>query len=147
MTLATGSCTTTLESSTPDHAVVKWHWIAGATTGSMATAVTDSAFVTPDGATKFIDGMKAIYAITVPISTPVDNYDVSINDSFGCDIFGGAMLNRSSTLTQQALAEDSSGGVFAVGRFVNTGLRLSIAGNGGTPGTGASGTVRVMFVR
>ena len=145
MTLATGSCTTTLESSDANHAVVKWDWLVGSTTGSMATAVTDSAFVTPDGAASFIKGMKAVFAITVPGSTtaPTDNYDITINDSFGCDVFGGAMANRSSTLTQQALTE-ASGAVFAVGRWVNSGLRLSIAGNAVTA---ASGSVRVVLAR
>ena len=147
--MATGSCTTTLESSDKDHAVVKWVWLASDGTGSMATAVGDSTYVTPDGVQKFIHGMRAVFAITTPgtTKTPLTGHDIEITDSFGCNIFGGALNDLPSVGVRQVHVQDVSGGVFAVGRYVNTGLRLSIGDNGGVNGTGSSGTVRVILMR
>jgi len=74
-------------------------------------------------------------------------HDIEILDSFGCNLFGGALDDLPSVGVRQVHVQDVSGGVFAVGRYVNTGLRLSIGDNGGVNGTGSSGTVRVILMR
>ena len=149
--MATGSCTTTIESYSPDkrHAVVKWVWLASDNTGSMATAVSDSSYVTDSNAAKFIHGMRAVFAVTTPgtTKTPLAGHDIEILDSFGCNLFGGALDDLPSVGVRQVHVQDVSGGVFAVGRYVNTGLRLSIGDNAGVNGTGSSGTVRVILMR
>lgn len=66
--------------------------------------------------------------VTIPdaVTPPQASYDITILDANGVDIFGGELLNRSQTLSQQAVP--SIGSVYGA-RFFNGVLTVAIAGN------------------
>ncbi len=68
-----------------------------------------------------------VLAITDPGATaPTANYDITIEDEFGVDIMGGALTDRSATLTEQAMPLIA---VTPVPRMVNGALTFKLANN------------------
>ena len=138
--MATGSITQTMEQTSinPHQVTLKLAWVAGDATGSISSATISS------NLRKTVIGKKALFAITDPGGTtaPTDNYDIAITDGYGCDVFGGALSNRSSTAVQQKMAEDTSGNVFQSGRLITSTLSFAITGNAVT---GASGSIFVVL--
>ena len=51
--------------------------------------------------TKEING-AVTYADTIPVSAPTANYDITLKNSDGLDIFGTALSNRSATTPERA---------------------------------------------
>ena len=79
------------------------------TTFSCAGDTSDGSF--PEFTTdKNIDG-KVLFVVTDPsgVTAPTDNYDIVFNDSTTCDVFGGELANRSTSVTQQAEPKIGSG--------------------------------------
>jgi len=76
-------------------------WVADDTNGSV-----------PDTAIDDVDmlGRYCVLAVTDPDSgtAPTDNYDITIEDEYGCDIFGGALENRDTANSEQAVPKVNS---------------------------------------
>ena len=94
--MATGTTAqTTLRAG--DLTTIKFAWLASSGTGSMAAAGTEADI------TKDLRGMYCVMAVTEPGATtaPADNYDIAVNDSFGCDIFArfGSLVTGNFKLT------------------------------------------------
>jgi len=73
-------------------------WVADDANGSVPNGAFDS--------TDMVDiiGRCATMAITNPGGTaPTADYDITIEDDQACDIYGGALTNRSATLSEQAM--------------------------------------------
>ena len=65
---------------------------------------------------------------------PTDNYDIMLWDENGCDIMGGALLNRDTLVSEQAVP--NIGGTYGP-RFLNvTSLTLDIDGQAVVSATG-----------
>ena len=79
-------------------------WVADDTDGS----VPDAAFDATD--TIDILGRYCILAVTDPDgdTAPTDNYDITVEDEYGCDIFGGALANRDEANSEQAVPKINS---------------------------------------
>ena len=79
-------------------------WLADDTDGS----VPDAAFDVTD--TIDILGRYCILAVTDPDgdTAPTDNYDITVEDEYGCDIFGGALANRDTANSEQAVPKINS---------------------------------------
>lgn len=98
-----GTCTVTLEK--VDHSgtdpqgirLLTFSWVGDASAGTVpATSITANQ-------AKALAGLKAVLAITNPGSTaPTDNYDITITDEDGVDIFGGSLANRDTANSEQA---------------------------------------------
>jgi len=77
---------------------VEINWVADSGDGSVPDGVFD--------ATKTIRllGRYCVLAVTDPGPVaPTDNYDITIEDEYGCDIFGGQLSNRDGANSEQAL--------------------------------------------
>ena len=112
------------------HGLVKVEidWVADDADGSVPDGVFD--------ATDTIDilGRYCILGITNPGTTaPTDNYDITVEDEYGCDIFGGQLLNRDSALSEQALP--NVGGAYG-GRPCAGILTFKLSGNSVNDATG-----------
>lgn len=83
---------------------VEIDWVADDTDGS----VPDAAFSAAD--TIDILGRYCILAVTDPDgdTAPTDNYDITVEDEYGCDIFGGALENRDVANSEQAVPKVNS---------------------------------------
>lgn len=102
-------------------------------------AHTDGSFTTGD--LNSSEGL-AFMGITIPDGTtaPTANYDITILDDDGVDIFGGELENRSATLKEQAVP--AIGSTFG-GRYFSGVLRLAIANN---VVNGAKGKVKLYIL-
>lgn len=74
-------------------------------------------------------------AVTNPGSTaPTDNYDITLTDADGVDIFGAELSNRDTTNSEQAVPKIGSATYGS--RYVNSVLTLNITGNSVVSATG-----------
>ena len=96
---STGTVSQTFHNVKRDQVVVKLQWLASSISGTLSTVTTDS------NISDLLRGMYCVKAVTDPGDTtaPTDGYDIVINDSFGCDIFGGELANRASGSIEQAM--------------------------------------------
>ena len=91
---------------TGTHGLVKVviDWLADDANAS----VPDTAFDSDDMVG--ILGRYCVIGITDPGSpAPTTDYDIVINDEYGCDIFGGEINNLSATVTEQAFPKAGNG--------------------------------------
>lgn len=134
--MADGTVTQSMETPTPEQVVVKFAWLAAATSGSLSSVTTDSTI------TKRIRGMYCVLGVTNPGDTtaPTDNYDITVDDSFGCDIFGGELENRASGGTEQAVPMVGAG---YMGRPIPSALSVALTNNAVAS---ASGSIYLVFV-
>ena len=98
--LAAGSSNTITLGSYPEQnlKVVTFTWVGDDGNGSVPNATTSTA------QTNEIQGWYCFMAITNPGATaPLDNYDIVINDADSVDIFGGKLMNRDTTNSEQAV--------------------------------------------
>lgn len=94
---AAGTVTITKQPVSPNVYYLKFAWTS--TAGGLADATFG------DGATEFLSPGYCILLVTDPGATaPTANWDVTVTDPWGCDIAGGQLMNRSATITEQALA-------------------------------------------
>lgn len=71
---------------------------------------------------------KLVMAVTNPGATaPTANYDIEIQDSQGVDVFGGALLNRHTSSTEQAFPK--TGTDYFLPRPVYGPMTFSLSGN------------------
>lgn len=78
-----------------DKRVVVIDWTADASDGSVPATALDSATMI------FIQGYHLDAGETDPGATaPTDNYDITVTDEWGLDLFGGALLNRDTSATE-----------------------------------------------
>jgi hypothetical protein len=114
-----------------DLSILEFDWIADSGDGSFVPVTTVS-----------IEGW-AFMGITVPgvspAVVPTDQYDITLLDADGVDIFGGELTNRSSTLKEQAVPK--IGSVWGKRRVTGV-LELVIINNSAH---GASGKLKVYF--
>jgi hypothetical protein len=91
-----------------------------------ATMDTDGSF-TSITIPKFIGYLNQ--AETEPVSPPTSNYDITLTDKYGLDVFGTALTNRSSTSPEMVkpLLNGNDTGL-----FVCDPLTLAITGNTAT---------------
>ena len=89
-----------------------------------------------------IDGYAYMVVTDPGTPAPQANYDITLTDSHGLDIMGGALADRSATLTQQAFPALLTG-VYG-SRRVNGRLTLNITNNNVN---GAKGIVYIFFYR
>lgn len=74
-------------------------WVADDTDGSVPDTVLTDENGDNDNLTAYI-----VLAVTNPGSTaPTNNYDITIEDSEGVDVMGGALADRSATASEQAM--------------------------------------------
>ena len=115
-----------------DKYVLTFSWVGDATTGAV-----------PDTQSAVNINGYVVQVTTDPGSpAPTDNYDITLVDVSGCDIMGGALSDRDSTASEQAVPQIQSG-VYG-GRYVAGRLTLKISGQSAA---GARGTVRVYIER
>jgi len=103
--------------------------------------------------TAHTDGTFASVATTWPINgsilvvdtdpgatAPTDNYDITLTDSYGIDVMGGALANRSTSASQRsdAVLNSAYGPAPVIGR-----VTLNISNNAVN---GATGKVRIIYV-
>ena len=58
-----------------------------------------------------IKGWSVVLVVTDPgavASPPTDDYDIVINDDYGCDVMGGELTNRDTAITEQAMPKIGS---------------------------------------
>lgn len=104
------------------HGIVKVVIDWKAATGN---SVADTAFDSTD----LIDilGRYCVLGVTDPgTPSPTDNYDITIEDEYGVDIFGGKLTNRHTTTAQQETP--LIGGDYG-GRLCAGGLTFKLANN------------------
>ena len=122
LSFAAGTVTPTLKYRDDGVAQLTFTCVADAADGTFpatASNVTNATFV--------FDGY-AVLGVTLPGSTaPTANYDITITDSDGVDVFGGALEDRSATVKEQAFPQDSNG--LGGGRFCFGALTLTITNN------------------
>ena len=76
-------------------------WIADA---AAATVPDTSLTAAVSGGIDSIKGWSCVLAVTDPGATaPTDDYDITIEDEYGVDIFGTALNNRDTANSEQAL--------------------------------------------
>lgn len=96
-------------------------WTADAANGS----VPDTAISANQA--KVLRGLKAILGVTNPGATaPTANYDITLVDADGVDVFGGSLTNRSDTASEQAKPDMTTLGG---SRMVNGTLTFKLANN------------------
>jgi hypothetical protein len=107
---------------------VKWDWVADDTDGSVPSD-------TVNGILGYV-----VRVITDPGATaPTDDYDITLTDAYGCDVMGGALADRDTTATEQAMP--IIGGA-STGALVLDSLTVNITGNSVNS---ATGTVYVLI--
>lgn len=97
-----GSAVTITQSKTEvpyrdEHGIIKVliEWLADDTDGSVPDTVCNDIN---------IHGRYCILGVTDPGTTaPSADYDITIVDEYGCDIFGGKLADRSATLSEQEM--------------------------------------------
>jgi len=111
---------------------ITWSWTANSGTG----AVTSTACTSFKG--------WVFMATTEPDGTaaPQDQYDITLSDSDGVDIFGGELGNRSNTTSEHAVPV--IGTSYYGARFVNGALTMALTGN--NVGS-AKGTLKIYYTR
>lgn len=106
-----------------EHGIVKVliDWLADDTNGS----VPDTAFDSTD----LVDilGRYCILGVTDPGTTaPTVAYDITIEDEYGCDIFGGKLNDRSASASEQEMPLI---GTAYDGRVITGALTFKLANN------------------
>jgi len=82
---------------------VKIDWVTQAA-GAGEGTLTPAAICTTGEYNSYLAGRECIMAVTDPGGTaPTAAYDITITDAYGTDVFGGELLNRSATVTEQAI--------------------------------------------
>ena len=120
----------------PKAYVLTLSWTADAA----AATVPDTS--TTDDITNQIKGLFLYMVVTNPGAVaPTDNYDITIEDTDGIDIMGGALQNRDQTNTEQAMP--FVGASYAP-RPIGGTLTLKISGNSVNS---ATGTVKLYLIR
>lgn len=78
--------------------ILVFSWVGDASTGSVPDTAVISRY------TNLLRGWYCVLAGTVPGSgtAPSSNYDIQILDTYGIDIMGGQLSDRSATESQQA---------------------------------------------
>jgi len=111
---------------------ITWSWLANSGSG----AVTSTACTSFKG--------WVFMASTDPDGTaiPQDQYDITLSDSDGVDIFGGELTNRSNTTSEHAVPVIGSS--YYGARFVNGPLTMALSGN--NVGS-AKGVLKIYFTR
>jgi hypothetical protein len=132
------SCTITFEARQAQEcetAVLKFAWTADESDGSFTSVSTDDTDVTPHTTiTDLIKGLDIAYATTNPGATaPTANYDITVTDGDGEDIFGGNLGNRSATATESAVCKIGSSSAV---RAIHSALTLNITNNSVNSATG-----------
>ena len=123
----TESITMTLNEVNPRVFELKIAWIA-ASNGSLTAEDTNLEI------TGKLKGWSCFLGITDPGSTaPTDNYNVSVKDAYGVDIFGGELDNRDTANSEQAVPLMD---VVYGARLVNTALTFDVTGNSVDSATG-----------
>jgi hypothetical protein len=108
--------------------LIQWDWVADDTDGSVPTD-------TVSGINGYI-----VRVVTDPGATaPTDDYDIELKDQWGCDVMGGALADRDTTATEQAMPII---GGSSTGSLVLDTLQLNISGNSVNS---ATGTVYVLI--
>jgi len=122
------SCTQTLHGG-GDYHVLQMVWVTDGSGNFTATATGAS-----------IDGM-VILAETIPSATvaPTNLYDITLVNSSGIDVFGGALTNRSATVAEQTMPLQNANytGVPVMGPLT---FDVTNAGNS------KSGTLRIHYI-
>lgn len=123
---AVGSVTATgpTKVSGPDatYYTITWAWTADSGAATVPTS-------TVSGILGYV-----VRVITNPGSTaPTDDYDIVLNDAYGCDVMGGALADRDTANTEQAMP--IIGGASSGALVLDT-LQLSISGNSVNSATG-----------
>jgi len=93
---------------------------------------------------KALYGLLCVNAETVPGDdpAPLDLYDVVITDGHGWDVFGGELMNRSSTLAQVRSPVIGAGTGFVYGGFpIRNTWTVTIS----NAGVGGSGLLEIVF--
>lgn len=119
ITFAAGTISQAYDTSVPGITKVTYTCVGDASAGtfpSTGTAVSE----------RNVDGFMFL-AVTDPsgVTAPQDNYDIVVNDSLGCDVFGGELANRDETNTEQAMPKIGS---HYGGRYVSGPVTVVISG-------------------
>lgn len=99
------------------HVAVQVAWVADDSDGSVPTATIN-----------FGRAVFVYMGVTQPDSgtAPTADYDIAVNDEYGCDIFGGELGDRSDTAGEQATPK--IGNIYGP-RLVNGDLTFSLSNN------------------
>ena len=81
-----------------------------------------------DGTIPVGQGWYVVLGATVPgaVTVPTNLYDITVEDEYGVDVFGGSLANRSSTASQQEPPQNS-GETGQFSRMVSGPLTFKIA--------------------
>lgn len=112
-------------------------WVTASNGSLTSTAITANM-------AKVLTGLKAVLAVTNPsggATAPTDNYDITITDADGVDIFGGALNNRDEANSEQARPAIAT---LAGERLVDGVLTFNLSGNSVDS---AAGVCKVYFTK
>lgn len=100
--------------------VITFTWTAAADGSVPSTAITA-------GMLKQINNMNAVLAVVNPGATaPTAEYGITLTDADGADVFGGALLTRSASASEQARPAIAT---LAGKRKINSLLTFNVADN------------------
>lgn len=103
---------------------IVWTWVADDANGSVPNAQTS----------EVVTGYVMLGVTNPGATAPTDNYDITVLDEDGVDVFGGELTNRDTANSEQATPLVGS----AYGpRFVNSKLTMALANNSVNSATGA----------
>lgn len=114
-----------------DNAVAKItiSWLADDFDGSVPALTIRSDYIA------FLNNWVCFFAVTDPGTVaPQTLYDIVVTDVYAMDIFGGSIINRSATLSEQSLPLIATGTYGP--RIVDTALTVTITGNNVNSATG-----------
>lgn len=129
---AASTVTQTLLPVNKEVAVLTYAWTADAT--SAEVSATESSWD--------VDGWVFLVITNPGSPAPTDNYDLVLKDAEGIDIMGGALANRDTANSEQAIPQIMTG-IYGA-RFVDGKLTLEVTGNAVTS---AEAEVKVFFYR
>lgn len=102
---------------------IQWSWTAASDGSLTSTAHPES-----------VDGY-VVGAVTNPGATaPQDNYDITVTDGDGCDVFGAALNNRDTANSEYAIPK--ADGTNYAERWVSGILTMNLSGNNVDSATG-----------
>lgn len=112
-TAAFGASILTQTRTSPTYNVEKWtlSW----------TAHTDGSF-TSTASTWNVDGYILLVVTDPGSPAPTDNYGITLTDSDGIDVMGGALANRDTSTTEEAIPSNGA-------RFVSGKITIAISSN------------------
>ncbi len=134
-----GNVTANLKTVSEIERILTINWAGSASDGTVTAYIVDP-FIT--------DQLQQYYiylVCTVPGNpNPTTLYDITLTDQDNIDMMGGALANRSATLTECVVPVIDSANVIRAGRPLNGSMKVNITGNNVI---GATGIIKILLFK